>query len=1574
MRLFFISIILLFITEKSIAQQCHRAAWVKTYGNQNIGEGILDVEQNPQGGFVVAGQFPMQGLTLGSETLPAGDGGYFLAQMDSSGTYTNLTEVLPLSYVTVKRITVLPDGSVAVACFMSGSFTLGNETFDAHGNSRALLVKFDAQFNYQWHMASHYGNSNIEARDVAHDSEGNIYWGGLFNSDYFVLNGQTIHKNNGRVWLAKHTSNGQLIWLNQIGSLSSTGMQTMAVDSEDNVWITGTATLSATSVFQFSQQYRVNGYLNNSYSFFAGKYSSDGDCIWGKLTSTAYTNNQSMYAWDAQCDELGNMYVCGKISGQHHLDGTLLYGDDGSGFLMKMQSNGDCEWFKTMNGQGSNEEAARLHYRDGKIAVMGYLSSNQPYIGDFPAHSTISGTSKHFNANFLADGNLEFARVYDSSSGNHYLSDVVLDEGGNQLLFGQFKGAQLWYPVSLNQSGSNVKLYIAKFNAASFTPFSISAGPDKTTTCNTSVQLSGSTLPPSGVDIGWYPSVGFSGNNSKTPNVIISTPQSFIFYGYYQGCVVIDTVQVILSDYDLTLQVPEEEMICVGETLLVDAVSNHPDATFAWLPNYRMTTATAASTGIYTNVDINYVVEATYNNCKAKDTIHVIAKPLPFIYTPYNQYYLGNYQIHTCLNTTVDVDLGVAENTYTMNTGIDAIWNSTHDVTLIANEYIQAGIITAASPFGCVSTLPVLLYGHDSLPPPPIVEHPTDTIYLCPASGLVYEESIAITSDYVWDDEFQYSWYPGWQVDSLDGLGWRDIPDWEWGHYRENALSWGDGNSIYYSELEFWNVHAEMDGFKFRSYVSDICSERAYTNEMVLRVGPAIESQTQEVSICEGASDSIFVLSTLNTSSYQWEVFTNGIWEVIVNGTNHEIESNVLHLLNVYAGMDSLYRCRTTGCDPQLFMYSEEIVLSVIPMEMIEVTPLADEVCPGGTASILLPVDTSGYNFQWYVDDEPLADSPTIEGTASNELLIHGVDNDLAQLEFKCYISAAQCGLGAFTDSIFIVILPTYTATLELETNIVCINSGMLALSGGNPSGGYYSGEFSDNDLFDATAATAGQYVIAYNVAHPVSACVSSASDTLHVMPLPVVNFILENDLVCNNEAVVYLQSATPAGGSYSGINVMEEDLGTFQFVTQMASQGVYEITYTYADDFGCTATATDSMHVHAPQSIVWVENLGTFCIGAADNLVEMPQPAGGSYTNDAIVDSQLQTELYEAGQHEITYTYTTEQGCVSEATAAFDLQGVNATLQFTDTMLCENGIEVTLYGGEPAGGVYEIDGIESVQFDPALWLIGEHMLTYAYTDALSQCSDEESLTIYLNATPQITWTDEWDVLCTGLDSVFINTAIPQGGTFSDAVVNNGYLMLDGMSAGDYAVGYHYTDANGCTDSQYIEFTLAETPQVNWTSETNFEICVNLEFEVDFGQFVNMPDGTFSCSVLEFDGSIWENDFTLGEQTIMVNYEYTDAISGCTTVVSHEFYLILCFGVEELMAEPTVFADDENVLHVQNASASLQVQLFDASGQIVLSELTTGANYIKQLQLASGVYTVHLHNGSHSWNRKIVLR
>ncbi len=104
------------------------------------------------------------------------------------------------------------------------------------------------------------------------------------------------------------------------------------------------------------------------------------------------------------------------------------------------------------------------------------------------------------------------------------------------------------------------------------------------------------------------------------------------------------------------------------------------------------------------------------------------------------------------------------------------------------------------------------------------------------------------------------------------------------------------------------------------------------------------------------------------------------------------------------------------------------------------------------------------------------------------------------------------------------------------------------------------------------TALDNGSYTVVVTNSFGCSST-SSTPMTVVVHSLPIVTLNSFED-VCDNQGLLQLISGNPIGGNYSGTSVTND-----QFNTSIGL-GSYLISYTYSDDNGCSATASNSIQV----------------------------------------------------------------------------------------------------------------------------------------------------------------------------------------------------------------------------------------------------------------------------------------------------------------------------------------------------------------------------------------------------------
>jgi len=117
-----------------------------------------------------------------------------------------------------------------------------------------------------------------------------------------------------------------------------------------------------------------------------------------------------------------------------------------------------------------------------------------------------------------------------------------------------------------------------------------------------------------------------------------------------------------------------------------------------------------------------------------------------------------------------------------------------------------------------------------------------------------------------------------------------------------------------------------------------------------------------------------------------------------------------------------------------------------------------------------------------------------------------------------------------------------------------------------------------------------------YQVTATLGACTSDASSnvTIYAQPLPPTVTVSPVDPLCVNSIPAQL-TGTPVGGIFSGTGVNIAGL----FSPAVAGLGNHTITYTYTNQYGCSAVATTSVQVIAAPSLSVTPATQTICSGS---------------------------------------------------------------------------------------------------------------------------------------------------------------------------------------------------------------------------------------------------------------------------------------------------------------------------------------------------------------------------------------
>lgn len=233
-------------------------------------------------------------------------------------------------------------------------------------------------------------------------------------------------------------------------------------------------------------------------------------------------------------------------------------------------------------------------------------------------------------------------------------------------------------------------------------------------------------------------------------------------------------------------------------------------------------------------------------------------------------------------------------------------------------------------------------------------------------------------------------------------------------------------------------------------------------------------------------------------------------------------------------------------------------------------------------------------------------------------------------------------------------------------------------------------------NTFPTGLTAVGVYDFYVTQIHTVTECESDPTlVTLSIIELPTVLLPPFAD-VCIYDFIIYLNTGTPAGGTYSGsTGILLMPNGDYIFHPAYAGAGVHNIIYTYESPItGCQDTAMRTITVHPRPDVQILDLNPVYCISGAPVTIHGNHPGFGTFNGPGISDNGDGTAIFNPptaglGSKQIFYHYTDiNNGCISHDTAYTIVEGPPenvALIQISDPLVCVNqGGTVTL---EAIGG-----------------------------------------------------------------------------------------------------------------------------------------------------------------------------------------------------------------------------------------------------------------------------------------------
>jgi hypothetical protein len=306
---------------------------------------------------------------------------------------------------------------------------------------------------FLWVKSGGSVNEEMKNHKVVIDKQGNSYVAGLFRTTANFGNGLSLTSTGGfDLFIAKYNATGVAQWVKKIGSTGTEELNSLAIDANNNLYITGNCNLAGTNLVTTFDQISTN---KNQY--FLVKFSSNGDVRWLRQAT-----NHTATGGTLCLDNKGNVYTTLSFQNLLQIDTTLLTQSNNRQALVicKYDSLGNVKLVKKIGDPitGNIGSAALAVDSSGKnIFTIGTINGNVR----IDSVNFNTSTAKFFFSKFDTDSlRLKFIKV-DSNSSNIAIEQFHLSK--NNKIYISFYGEG----TLVNIFGSQLRFKIHNFKNAS---------------------------------------------------------------------------------------------------------------------------------------------------------------------------------------------------------------------------------------------------------------------------------------------------------------------------------------------------------------------------------------------------------------------------------------------------------------------------------------------------------------------------------------------------------------------------------------------------------------------------------------------------------------------------------------------------------------------------------------------------------------------------------------------------------------------------------------------------------------------------------------------------------------------------------------------------------------------------------------------------------------------------------------------------------------------------------------------------------------------------------------------------
>ena len=358
----------------------------------------------------------------------------FVAKLNSSGVIQWVYAAGGTGRDRGRKIALDSSGNIYVTGYYWSTVDFGGGNVTSNGNWDAFLLKLDSSGTFQW-VKSYGSNYNDLGRDVAIDSNDNIYMLGNYRYTVDFGGGDEINNNNSDIFLVKFNSSGVFQWVYTAGASESDDSRALALDSNDNLYITG----SFRDTVNFGGGNITAANLDD---LFILKLNSSG-AYQNIYTSNIFTTQKGK---GLAVDSSGNIYATGTFSGTVDFGGGNITSSGNDIYLLKLNSSFAFQWVKRFAvDNGSTGQALGLAVtvdEDGNVYSVGQIGGSVDFGG-----GTINFGSQDdaYIVKYDSSGSFQWSKTFGSASANNIdkTQDIVIDSNGFVIAVGEVESQNI---------------------------------------------------------------------------------------------------------------------------------------------------------------------------------------------------------------------------------------------------------------------------------------------------------------------------------------------------------------------------------------------------------------------------------------------------------------------------------------------------------------------------------------------------------------------------------------------------------------------------------------------------------------------------------------------------------------------------------------------------------------------------------------------------------------------------------------------------------------------------------------------------------------------------------------------------------------------------------------------------------------------------------------------------------------------------------------------------------------------------------------------------------------------------